>query len=68
MNTIKSSFNDISCFCSIADDIIVCGGRFSTYLEFYRVSDKSILCKIDTETSQGVKCLLFIKKEREDPG
>ena len=40
LSTIKTNLKDISCLCVLGNDIIVTGGRFSPYLEFFRASDK----------------------------
>lgn len=68
LNTIRTNQKEISCICALSDDIICVAGRFNPYIEFYRSSDKQFLCRIDTGTSQGIKCLLALKRDREDPG
>lgn len=37
LTTVKSGLNDISCMCVITDDLIAVGGRFSSFVEVYRV-------------------------------
>jgi hypothetical protein len=55
LTTVKSGLNDISCMCVITDDLIAVGGRFSSFVEVYRVGiDRGLVGKIDTKTTQGV--------------
>ncbi|KRX07003.1 WD40-repeat-containing domain [Pseudocohnilembus persalinus] len=68
LNQISTNQREISCVCAMSDDIICVAGRFNPQIEFYKTSDKSFLMSIDTNTKQGIKCLLSLKRDKENPG
>ncbi|EGR28738.1 hypothetical protein IMG5_169350 [Ichthyophthirius multifiliis] len=68
VNTIKTSQVNISCICVISQDLVAVAGKFSPFIEFYRLSDKQIITKIDTLQHQGIKCMILMRKEQDEIG
>ena len=67
LHSLASGQKDISCICALADDLLAVAGRFSPFVEVYAVAERALVAKIDTETVQGVKCLLFLRRDVEEP-
>lgn len=66
-SSVKTNQTDVSCLCVLCEDVVAVSGRFASAIEFYNVQDRSLLAKVETGTNQGVKCMLFLKKEIEEP-